>query len=131
MLEPGGGVMALFMPDDDNALIAEHGQSAENGLIVAERAVARQRHKIVEHSVDQRIEMRAVLMARNLGLLPWGQSGVDIAQLLRGFTFKLAYFTRNIEILIFGGLFKVVDLVLQRGERLFKVEIGHHRKPGG
>ncbi len=70
VLEPAFGVGALFVAEDADALAAETAEAADDGVIVAELAVARQRREIADQAIDIVEAMRPLRMARDLGLLP-------------------------------------------------------------
>src|SRR3546814_13216180 len=70
-------ICALFMPDHHHPAPAKARKSAEDRLIVAEIAVAGQRHPVVEQARDIMFEMRAVGMTRDLRLLPRRQLAID------------------------------------------------------
>ena len=54
----------------------KRGEAADDRLILAEIAVAAERHEIVEQRVDIILEVRPLGMARDLGLLPRRQRGI-------------------------------------------------------
>src|SRR5581483_4464798 len=73
--------------------------------VVAELAVARQRDEAFDQGLDVVETMRPLRMARDLRLLPWGQCGIEIAQLL--------------------------DLGLELRHRLLEIEVGSHVRETG
>ena len=61
---------AFLVADDADALAAETAEPADNGGVVAELAVAGQRHEIGDQPGDVVEAMRPLRMARDLRLLP-------------------------------------------------------------
>ena len=77
----GGG--ALFLAHHADALAAEAAKAAEQGLVLAEFAVAGERGEFGDQATDEIGEMRPLRMARHQRLLPRRQIGVEIGQRLR------------------------------------------------
>ena len=61
---------ALLVAHDDDGNAAQPAETALDRLVVGEGAVAGQRHEIVHQRADVVKEVRALRMARDLGLLP-------------------------------------------------------------
>ena len=110
-----------------DAFAAETAEASDNGLIVAEFTVARERHEIGDqlgHIVEA---MRALRVARNLRFLPRGQVFVEFFERDGGLAFQPADLVANGDRtagLAHGAQF--FDLGLQFGHRLFEIEITAH-----
>ena len=74
------GVVAFLMADQHDPAAAEPAEAADDRLILAEGAVAGQRHEILDQAGDIILEMRPLGMAGDLGLLPGRQLGIGVAQ---------------------------------------------------
>ncbi len=123
MRDLGGG--ALFLADHADALAAEAAESAHQRLVLAEFAVACQRREFGDQRTDEIGQMRPLRVARDQGFLPRRQVGVEIAQRLRG----LVLDPRNLIADIAAGRrqrAQFVDLGVEFGDRLFKIEIAAH-----
>src|SRR5579859_6950731 len=85
VLEPGVGVGAFFLADDADALAAEAAEAADNSGVVAEAAVAGERHEIADELADIIDAMRSLRMPRHLRLLPRRQARVELLERLARF----------------------------------------------
>ena len=116
------------MADDADALAAEAAEAADDGLVVAEFAVAGERHEIVDQARDVVEAMRPLRMARHLRLLPRRELGIELLERERGFHLEPADLVADGDraiALAHGAQF--LDLGLQFGHRFFEIEIGAHR----
>ena len=78
------------MADDADALAAEAAEAADDGLVVAELAVAGERHELGDQPGDVVEAMRPLRMAGDLRLLPGRQLGVELLQRRAAFAFEPA-----------------------------------------
>jgi hypothetical protein len=79
VLEPAGGVVAFLMADQHHLAAAEAAEAADDRFVLAEAAVAGQRHEILDEGGDIILEMRALGMTGDLGLLPGRELAIGLA----------------------------------------------------
>ena len=79
MLQPGLGIAALLMAHDHHAPAAKTAEAADDGLVVAVDAVAAQFDEVLDQLTQVVGEVRPLGMARDLGLLPGVEPGIDVA----------------------------------------------------
>ena len=72
------------MADDAEALAAEAAEAADDGVVVAEFAVAGQRNEIGGQSADIIQAMGPLGMAGDLGLLPRSELRIEVLERLGG-----------------------------------------------
>ena len=84
------GVVALLLADDADRLAPEAAEAADDRLVLAELAVARERHEIGDQALDVIVEVRPPLGARDLRLLPGRERCVESASALAAFASSLA-----------------------------------------
>lgn len=125
MLQAGLGIVPFFMPDHHQPRIALAGKSAQNRLIVAKGAVTGQRHELIEQSGDIMLEMRALWMTRDHGLLPRGQLAIDRADLPIDLVLKLGDFGIDIDFTI-RRLSQIGDAQFQFRDGFFEFKIARH-----
>jgi hypothetical protein len=114
------------MADDHHAATAKARQPAQNRLIVAEIAVAGERHPVVEHLGDIMFEMRSVWVTRNLRLLPGRQLRIDIAQQFRGLVLQPCDIIIDVERGVVPHFAQFGNLPIERGDLFFEVQKGCH-----
>jgi hypothetical protein len=68
-------------------------------------------------------EMRALRMAGDLRLLPWRQLRIGFLQELRRLRFKPGDFRLDVDVAGGRRLAQLVDPLVQRGDRLFEIEV--------
>ena len=115
------------MADDADALAAEAAEAADDGLVVAEFAVAGERNEIGDQAGDIVEAMRPLRMARHLRLLPGRQVGIELLERQRRLHLEPADLVADRDrgiALAHGAQF--LDLGLQFGHRLFEIEIAAH-----
>src|SRR4051812_18097988 len=128
VLEPVLGGRPLLVADDANAVAAKAAKTTDNGLVIAEFAVAGERHEIGDQGADIVEAARALGMPGDLGFLPRGERRVEVLQRLCGLGLEppdlLAQRSRAV-----AGLDRAqfLNLGLDLGQRFFKVEIAAHR----
>ena len=64
------GVGALLLADDDDATVADRGQAGDDGLVVAEEAVAVELDEVVGHRADELEDPRPAEVAGELDAIP-------------------------------------------------------------
>ena len=118
------------MPHQHHGGSAEPGEAADDGLVVAELAIALQLDEIREQPFDIVDKMRSLGVAGDLGLHPGIKAGVGfLPELLRLFAQLL-----DLRIERAGGRreqVQLLDLRLEIGDRLFKLEVVHGPKASG
>src|SRR5262249_20276473 len=83
--QPAFGRGPLLMPDEADALAAEASEAGDDRLVLAELAVAPDRHESGEQAGHVIHTVRALGMARDLGLLPGRERGIELFERLAGF----------------------------------------------
>ncbi len=132
VLQPGFGARALFVTDDADAFAAEAAETADDRIVVAELAVAGERHEIGDQGVDEFETMRALRMARDLGFLPGRQFFVEFPQRLRRLGLKPRDFLFDLDLAAVGlNGAQFLDLGFEFGKRFFEIEVGAHRSHKG
>ena len=125
-LDPGFGVMALFMADHHHRRVVEPRQTAHHGMVVGKVAVAGQGGEFGKQSLDIVAAMRSVGMARHLAFAPGRQGLVQIAQHHIGLAVQRRRLFLDIHVLVATRhrpqLFR---LALNLGKRLFEFKIVH------
>src|SRR5690606_26012268 len=123
-------IRALFMADKEDGPAPEAPDAADNGRVLAENAVARERREIFGQSFHIIQKMRASRMARDLNLLPGRQRGIGILKELSRLLLKLGHLVANTDRRVFlGEELQLLHLAFQFCYRLLEVEIGVHRAP--
>src|SRR5262249_48467241 len=90
VLEPRGSVVALLLTDQHDGRVAEPRRAADDRLVIAEAAIAAERHEILEQLALIVEEVRPERMTGNLGLLPWRQGCIEVRQALGRLALELA-----------------------------------------
>ncbi len=124
VLEPALGVGALFLAEHADALALEAAEAADDGVVLAEFAVAGERHEVGDQGRDIVERVRALRVARHLRLLPGGEGGIKFLQRLGRLGLQPVDFLADGDRI--AGLAEraqFLDLGLQFGHRLFEVEI--------
>ena len=119
------------MAEHADALAAEAPEAADDGRVVAELAVAGERHEIGDQAFDVVEAMRPLRVAGDLRLLPGGEVGIEFLQRRRRLGLQPADLVADgdrVAGLAHGAQF--LDLGLQFGHRLFEIEIAAHAVPG-
>ena len=128
MLEPALGGRALLLADDADALAAEAAEAADDRLVVAELAVAGERHEVGDQRADIVEAVRPLGMAGDLGLLPGRELGIEVLERLRGLGLEAGDLLADRGRAVAGlERAQFLDLGLELGHRLFKIEITAHR----
>src|ERR1700733_8006837 len=125
MLDAGVGAGAFLLADDANALAPEAPKASDQGFILGELAVARERREFGDETGDEIGEMRPLRMARHQRLLPRRQIGVEITQRLR----SLFLDPRDLLADVAARCRKhaqFVDLGIEFGDGFFEIEIAAH-----
>ena len=130
VLEAAGGVVAFLVADQHDPSPAEAAEPADDRLVLAEIAVAGERHEILDQAGDIILEMRPLGMAGDLGLLPRRQLGIGVAQQPVRALLEPADLGLDIGFARRGGLAQLGDSRLQLRDRLFEVEKGGHERRG-
>ena len=115
------------MADDADALAAEAAEAADQGLVLAELAVAGERHELRDQPADVVEAMRPLRMARHLGFLPRRQLGVEVPERQRRLGFEPADVLGDgdgVAALLHRA--QLLDLGFQLGHRFFEIEITAH-----
>ena len=95
--------------------------------VLAELAVAGQRHEIGDQRGDVIEAMRPLRMARDLRLLPRRQFAIEFLERLRGLAFDAVDLLADGDGIAVGlQRAQFLDLGLELGHRFFEVEIGAH-----
>ena len=129
VLDAGGGVVALLVADHHHRRAAKPAQPADDGLVVAEFAVAAQLDEILDQAGDVVDEVRPLGMAGDLRLLPAVQVGIGLPAhprraVAQGVDLGLEGIgaTRLV-----GELGQLLDLRLELGDRPLEIQVmrGH------
>ena len=118
---------AFLVADDADRFAAETAEAAEDGVVVAELAVAGESLEIGDQRVDVIDGMRPLRMPRDLRLLPGRQVGVEVFQRLCRLGLDAADLLGHRAGLAFrlhGA--QLVDLGVELGNCFFKIEITAH-----
>ena len=128
MPDAGFGVVALFLPQHAYGGAPETSEAADDGFILGEFAVARQRGEIGDQAGAVIDEMRPLRMARHKGLLPRRELAVEIPQRLRGLCLKARDVVGNRDgVPVFTEGAKLFDLGFKFGDGLFEIEVAAHQ----
>jgi len=108
--------------DHHAALAVEAGHAADDGVVVGEAAVAVQLLEIRKHMgrIVQRV--RALGVPGHLGDLPGRELGVDVLLQSLALGLQAGDLLGNVHRRVVLDEAKLLDLLLQFGDRLFKVE---------
>ena len=74
--------MALLVADDHDAFVADAGEAADEGAVIAEAAVAAHFHEVTGEELEVVEGVGAGGMADDLDALPGGEVGVELVALL-------------------------------------------------
>src|SRR5690606_36664166 len=120
-------VGTLLLADNGNRFPAKAGEAADNGVVFAKMPVAGEWGEVREESLEVVEAMRAVWMAGDLLLLPWGRGPVAFAQGLGGALLETRNLFAHVDgFAAVGKLLEFEDLAFEVVDRLFKVEIVIH-----
>ena len=120
-------VGAFFVADHAQAVAVEAAEPADEGVVVAELAVAGERGEIGQQRRHIVEAVRPLRMARHLGFLPGRQRRVELLQRRVGLAFEPGDLLADGDRV--AGLLEraqLLDLRLQFGDRLFEIEIASH-----
>ena len=116
------------MADDAEALAAEAAEAADDRLVVAELAVAGERHEVGDQRGDVVEAVRPLGMARHLRLLPGRELGIELLERLRGLGLEAGNLLADGDRVLAGlERAQLLDLGLELGHRLFEVEVAAHQ----
>ena len=131
VLDAAFGVGALLMADQHHRAAGQAADAADDGLVLAEIAVAGERGEVLDQRIDVMPEMRALGMAGDLRLLPRRQLGIGFLQGFARLGLELGEFLFDRDRALLGGeRFQLGDLALQLGDGLFEIEISTHPARG-
>ena len=121
------GIVALLVADDTDGLAPEPAEAADDGLVLAEAAVAGERREVRDQPLHVIGEMRPLRMARDQRLLPRGESGVEVGQRFLGFGLEASQLLADGD-RAFAASHRTqfLDLGLEFGNGFFEVEVGAH-----
>ena len=120
------GVVALLLAEHDDAAPAEPADAADDGGVLAEGAVAGQRHVVGDQPVDIALGVRPLGMARHLHPLPRRQLGIGRAQLLLHLVLQAHDFLGDVDIARVRQVPELGNLAFELRDRLLEVEICGH-----
>src|SRR5690606_18811639 len=103
VLQPRLRVMALFLADDRHGLSLEAGKAGLDCCVLAESPVAGKRREVGEELGGVIHEMRSLRMARDLGLLPGVELGIDLFRRLADANLQPGNLVGGIDALVFRG----------------------------
>ena len=127
MLDPARRVVALLLPEDADRFTFESSEAADDRLVLAEIAVAGEGRELGDEALDVVAEARTALDARDLGLLPGRQVGVEIGQRLVGAGLEPGDFLgEGGRVALLCDRAQLVQAGVDFGDRRFEAEIGAH-----
>ena len=103
-----------------DALAAEAAEAADHRLVVAEFAVAGERDEILDQRGDIVDAVRPLRMARDLGLLPGRQVGVELVERGAAFASSRVISSPMAPLVALGERAQFLDLGLELGEGFSK-----------
>ncbi len=112
MADPALGIGAFFMADYHHRAAAKTGEPSLDRLIVAEGAVAGERRKVFEQTLDVVAEMGPLGVSCDLGLLPGRQLGIGLTEKLVGTLLEPRDLIGEIKIAAMGKVMEFLDLAL-------------------
>ena len=116
---------ALLMAHDHDRASLEARQSANNGFVIAEDAIASEFLEIVKDVFDEIGQVRPVRMARHEGLPPCAEIRVHLLQLLARLGLQLLQLVGDRWPFLAGSKrFQFGDLRVQLRNGLFEIKIG-------
>jgi len=117
---------------DADALAAETAEPADDGLVLAEDAVAGQRREVLEQLGDVVERVRPARMAGDQRLLPGGEALVEVPEGLVGLLLEARHLLGDGHASVArGDLAQFLDLGFEFGDRLFEIEVAAHRQGCG
>ncbi len=116
------GVAAFLVADEHDLVSAEAGESAEDGGVVAECAVAVDLAEVAADHFDVVFEERALGVAGDLDGFPGGQVVVGFSQQRGVVEAKMAKLFGIIHLFLGLEAFEFVDLFFELEERAFEIE---------
>src|ERR1700733_5876347 len=125
MLDAGVGAGAFLLADDANALAPEAPKASDQGFILGELAVARERREFGDETGDEIGEMRPLRMARHQRLLPRRQIRVEVPQRLRSLFLDPGDLLADVAARCRKHA-QFVDLGIEFGDGFFEIEIAAH-----
>src|SRR6185437_2689937 len=125
--DPARRVVALLLAEHADRLALESAQAADDRLVLAEITVAGERRELGDEPLEIVAEPRAPLGARDLGLLPGREVGVEVGQRLFGPRLEPGDLVGDRGgIALFRDGPQFVETGVDVGDRRFEAEIGAH-----
>ena len=114
-------------PMTQTGIAAEAAEAADDGLVLAELAVAGERRELVDQRVAIRQEMGPLRMTGDKRLLPRRQRRVELLQRRRRLGLEASDIVRDGHGIVVGAEgAQFLELGFQLGDRLFEIEIAAH-----
>jgi hypothetical protein len=127
VMNPGLGVMTLFLTDQGDRLTAKPCETCLNCRVLGEFAVACERHELIEQGFGVIFEMRTGGVPGDLGFLPGRKPRIDLRHGVAGAGFEPADLLAGIDAFVFGGKFpQFKNLAFQIGDRFFEIKVIVH-----
>lgn len=123
----GGG--ALLMAYHAHRFAAEAGEAANDGLVLAELAVAGERGEFLEQALGEIGEVRPHGMAGHQGLLPGGEARIELGEGLGCLGLQALHVVGDGNAVPGGQGTQFFHLRLELGHRLLEVQIAAHACP--
>ena len=115
------------MAEQADAFAAEAAEAADDGVVVAELAVARERHEIGDQLGDVVQAVRPLRVAGDLRLLPGGEVGVELLERRRRLGLQAGDLVADgHRVAGFAHGAQFLDLGLQFGHRFLEIEVAAH-----
>src|SRR6202043_3686781 len=129
--QPALGDGALLLTDDADAFAAKPAEPADDRLVLAELAIARERREIGHQRTDVVEAVGPFGMARDLGLLPGRQLGIEVFQRLQRLRLEPHDLLADRDAVAARlDRAQFLDLGFEFRHRLFEVEIAAHSSRG-
>ena len=126
--DAGLGVVALFLAHDADGLAAEAPEAADDGLVLGELAVAGERREFGDEAGAVIDEMRPLGMARDEGLLPGRELGIELLEGVGGLDLQARDVVGDGDgVPVLTERPKLLDLGFKLGDGLFEIEITAHQ----
>ena len=115
------------MTDDADTFTLKAPKATDDGVVVAELAIARERNEIADKAGNVIEAMRSLRMPCDLSFLPWRELGIELLQRQRSLCLEAGDFLADGDRCVtLAHRAQFLDLGLQFGHRFFEVEIAAH-----
>ena len=125
--DPALGIGALLLADHHDGVAAEAPEPADDGTVLTEGAVPRERQEVGDEARNVVGAMGPKLMAGDLRLLPGGEAAVGLPEQTVDLALEAGNLVEHVDAAVIAEMAQLLELALDLRDRLLKIEIACHR----